>query len=295
MYTFPVFNSGFMETSQNGLLGANELDMSFSQDVGDSDLEDEDDSAEEGQGDDHPDDGETNIGILRTGPNSPVPGEHEEPDPDTEETSREALPKISLPSSPHRPRNLSLSQPLIGLPASTTVGPRKMQVAVRDAAYSTYRAMINWVSGLLVSPYASSQVTQIYTDNIVFAPFTSSFHESAPSESQPNDSIVSAATQTPAAEERASYNFPSRPSQLADTVSLPGPKTRKEWLEEWESANPGRPRPCSAKAMYRLADRKTHHVDISATTNASAGLDLGDLKDRAFQVRCSALRYISRD
>ncbi|KAF7795370.1 hypothetical protein EIP86_006527 [Pleurotus ostreatoroseus] len=43
--------------------------------------------------------------------------------------------------------------------------------------------------------------------------------------------------------------------------------TRKEWLKAWEVANPGKPRPCSAKAVYRLADK----------------LDLQDLKERAFQ------------
>ncbi|WP_233610494.1 hypothetical protein, partial [Corallococcus sp. AB049A] len=118
-YICPVFNSGFMETSQNGLLTSTDMDLSFSQDVGDSDLEDEEDAAE-GQGDDHPDDDHTNNGILRTDLNLPVPEEHEEPDPDTEENSHEPLPKPSLPSSPHTPRNLVLSQPLIMVPTSTT-------------------------------------------------------------------------------------------------------------------------------------------------------------------------------
>lgn len=33
-----------------------------------------------------------------------------------------------------------------------------------------------------------------------------------------------------------------------------GESTRRAWLKTWELSNPGRPRPCSAKAVYRLAD-----------------------------------------
>jgi len=44
-------------------------------------------------------------------------------------------------------------------------------------------------------------------------------------------------------------------------------RSRKEWIQSWVAANPGRPRPCSAKACYRLADK----------------LGLNELKARAFQ------------
>lgn len=60
--------------------------------------------------------------------------------------------------------------------------------------------------------------------------------------------------QTPG-EEKAMLNFTTRPTQQVDTVPGPGPKSRKEWIAEWEASNLGRPRPCSAKAVYRLADR----------------------------------------
>jgi len=43
--------------------------------------------------------------------------------------------------------------------------------------------------------------------------------------------------------------------------------SRKEWIKEWCQNNLGKPTPCSAKAVYRLADR----------------LGLLDLKDRAAQ------------
>ena len=35
------------------------------------------------------------------------------------------------------------------------------------------------------------------------------------------------------------------------------PTSRAEWIREWGLANPGRPLPCSAKAVYRLADSES--------------------------------------
>jgi hypothetical protein len=41
----------------------------------------------------------------------------------------------------------------------------------------------------------------------------------------------------------------------ARRVSIPEPaSSRAEWIREWMESNPGRPAPCSAKAMYRVAD-----------------------------------------
>jgi hypothetical protein len=48
-------------------------------------------------------------------------------------------------------------------------------------------------------------------------------------------------------------------------------------------ANPGRPAPCSAKSIYRLADSECLSL-YSRVTEEWAGLDLADLKDRAAQV-----------
>ena len=45
----------------------------------------------------------------------------------------------------------------------------------------------------------------------------------------------------------------SRPPLGGEIV---GSSTRKEWIRDWERSNPGRVRPCSAKAVYRLADSK---------------------------------------
>uniref|UniRef100_A0A8H8CH56 MATH domain-containing protein n=1 Tax=Psilocybe cubensis TaxID=181762 RepID=A0A8H8CH56_PSICU len=57
-----------------------------------------------------------------------------------------------------------------------------------------------------------------------------------------------------------SESIPSTPSE---GCQVPGAKrissrdqssSRAEWIKEWMAANPGRPAPCSAKSMYRIAD-----------------------------------------
>jgi hypothetical protein len=48
--------------------------------------------------------------------------------------------------------------------------------------------------------------------------------------------------------------YPNKPPQDKKDAAQQGPRTRKEWLKEWETNNPGRVLPCSAKAVYRLAD-----------------------------------------
>ncbi|OCF37555.1 hypothetical protein I317_06267 [Kwoniella heveanensis CBS 569] len=146
--------------------------------------------------------------------------------------------------------------------ARDTIGPKKTRVVVRDAAWSTWWAVLYW----------------IYTDEIYFAPLTSSFEHQIRS---------------------------SNSSGPLGSTSGPedGPKTRAEWISKWmmehdidpppapsiassrgfggsvqdaqdddEDLTLG-PRPVSAKAVYRLADK----------------LDLPALKLRAFQHICGQL------
>jgi hypothetical protein len=101
----------------------------------------------------------------------------------------------------------------------------------------------------------------MYTDSIVFAPLSSSFIQTASQDVPHGEPTQTAPAQTPAAEERATFNFTAKPAQSTDASSTSGPKTRREWMTEWETANPGRPRPCSAKAIYRLADRRVDSID----------------------------------
>ncbi|KAI0357371.1 hypothetical protein OH77DRAFT_1422218 [Trametes cingulata] len=184
---------------------------------------------------------------------------------------RNTRPKLSHPSSP-RSHEMTLGQ-LEGEPEPATPvqaarpdrpkpevpGPKKARIVVRDVAYVTYRAALYY----------------IYTDMIVFAPLSSTF--SAVS-STPSTQYGTTVASTPAALPSESQPvFPvigvranqQQPSETAaSSISAPaGPRTRKEWVAEWERNNPGRPRPPSAKSIYRLADR----------------LGLQDLKDRAFR------------
>ncbi|PPQ89651.1 hypothetical protein CVT25_013838 [Psilocybe cyanescens] len=135
-------------------------------------------------------------------------------------------------SPPTDPSNNTIN---IRLDDETNMAP-KMTIVVRDAAYNTYRAMLYYV----------------YTDNVVFAPLSSSF----------------LAAPLPPAE-----SIPSTPSEgcqvpgVRRVFSRDPSSSRPEWIRDWMSANPGRPAPCSAKSMYRIADR----------------LNMIDLKERAAQ------------
>ena len=48
--------------------------------------------------------------------------------------------------------------------------------------------------------------------------------------------------------------YPNKPSYDKRDAPQQGPRTRKEWLKDWEANNLGKVLPCSAKAVYRLAD-----------------------------------------
>ncbi|KJA24031.1 hypothetical protein HYPSUDRAFT_65842 [Hypholoma sublateritium FD-334 SS-4] len=124
-----------------------------------------------------------------------------------------------------------------------TAGPvnntSKMSIVVKDAAYTTYKAMLYY----------------IYTDNIVFAPLSSSFIgvTSDGTTVTPSESIPST---------------PSEGSQIPDSKRFSHQEampSRADWIREWLRINPDRPAPCSAKSIYRIADR----------------LDLTELKERA--------------
>jgi hypothetical protein len=123
-------------------------------------------------------------------------------------------------------------------------GPSKLHVVVKDVAYTTYRAVLYY----------------IYTDTIVFAPLSSSFNSSQVAASS------SASLPTQLLSESQNNTNVTRATQ-GDILAKSGPTSRSGWINEWQSNNPGRPTPCSAKAVYRLADK----------------LDLHDLKERAFQ------------
>nr|XP_031861911.1 uncharacterized protein CI109_002741 [Kwoniella shandongensis]KAA5528983.1 hypothetical protein CI109_002741 [Kwoniella shandongensis] len=147
--------------------------------------------------------------------------------------------KRALKSQSSQEENAASSSSAIG--SGLSMGPRKTRVMVRDAAWSTWWAVLYW----------------IYTDIIFFAPLSSSFQHN-----------------------------PKNRTSTTTGIQSDDPKTRLDWIHHWMAehhvedppANPEYdvtlgPRPVSAKAIYRLADK----------------LDLPALKLRAFQHICSQL------
>ncbi|KAG9074117.1 hypothetical protein FS749_014364, partial [Ceratobasidium sp. UAMH 11750] len=119
-------------------------------------------------------------------------------------------------------------------------GPAKVQVVVRDVAYVTYKAFL------------------YYVNTIVFAPLKSQFMPSSP----PASSFAQAVPHLPISSDGAPMNSPGMGIMRSDSAG----GGRRGWVRDWEANNPDRPSPCSAKAIYRLADK----------------LDLSELKTRAF-------------
>ncbi|KAH9925561.1 uncharacterized protein B0H18DRAFT_1008984 [Fomitopsis serialis] len=166
---------------------------------------------------------------------------------------RNVRPKLSHPSTPRSvPSSLERDIRDSDLaPTPLAPGPTKTQVIIRDAAYATYRAVLYY----------------IYTDTIAFAPLSSTFLASAAT--TPNAVALVPATpmsesQAPAFSQRPNHQQAENSTSIGSTT----PRSRREWIAQWERNNDtGRPRPCSAKAVYRLADK----------------LDLQELKQRAFQ------------
>lgn len=160
-----------------------------------------------------------------------------------DEDRRNVRAKLSHPSSPrsHDPP-LALTS---GYP-NTLAGPSKMRVVVKDVAYSTYFAVLHY----------------LYTDTIRFAPLSSSFNTT------PHVTISTTSTQTPN-ESQANLGATLRTAQSQGEPSTSvAARSRREWLQQWERDNAGKiALPCSAKAVYRLADK----------------LDLRELRERAFQ------------
>lgn len=227
-----------MEGSSASVLASMSDDsMSFTQHMDDSDSE-EDHEDHEAEGEEH-----------LPGTDSPnPPNSHpvvQDSDADAEVPAKER-PQVEQLVSPRTPRaSISIH--------NHVPGPQKTTVVVRDSSYWTYRAMINWVSVQLLKYPTYLTCTQIYTDNIVFAPLSSSFGPAKHADTPLADLTTSSSIHTPAVEERTSFNFPMKPFVVPEAGPVT-PQTRKEWVEAWELSNPGRPRPCSAKSIYRLAD-----------------------------------------
>ncbi|WWD00312.1 hypothetical protein V866_007223 [Kwoniella sp. B9012] len=149
------------------------------------------------------------------------------------------------------------------------VGPKKTRVVIRDAAWSTWWNVLYW----------------IYTDIIYFAPLSSSFEHQIPRRSSTttinNAGINPVNSTSPDAENPKSRSeWISRWMYERDIDPPPPPLTSSSYTDDEDDEEDEDadiyvlgPRPVSAKAVYRLADK----------------LDLPALKLRAFQHICAGL------
>lgn len=121
-----------------------------------------------------------------------------------------------------------------------------LTVVIKDVAYNTYRALLYYVRTVPV-PEACilTPCQQLYTDNIVFAPLASSFNSSRLAMS----SLTRPSPSSPSTE--------APPAAAKKGVYTDSATSRKDWIKEWMKHNQGRPAPCSAKAIYREADRES--------------------------------------
>ncbi|KAH7098623.1 hypothetical protein BKA62DRAFT_832360 [Auriculariales sp. MPI-PUGE-AT-0066] len=135
--------------------------------------------------------------------------------------------KRSVPTIQHEPPPITLVQNHTQRQAKLD---QMTRVVVRDSAYQTYKALLYY----------------LYTDTIIFAPLSSSFDSSATS-------------------------TPPSVGPIPQPEPVVGPATRREWIQAWRRQHPELARtaggPCSAKSLYRLADK----------------IGLMDLKERAFE------------
>ncbi|KAH9002814.1 hypothetical protein EDB86DRAFT_2898257 [Lactarius hatsudake] len=229
-YFDSMFNAGFVEASS---------DTSTFEIAGDTNLDNVDAASEYTALDHEPDD--IPHDFLEPGIN--VTAEELEGDDDSgegeDEKPRNVRQKVVHPSSPRGANAQILPRSAATATDRDVPGPPKLRVVVKDVAYATYRAVLYY----------------LYTDRIRFAPLSSSFLSScspgATCEQIPNDSQASLG--------------PVTRTGLADVNA--GASSRREWIQEWERGNPGHPVPCSAKAVYKLADK----------------LGLAELKSRAFE------------
>lgn len=133
--------------------------------------------------------------------------------------------------------------------SSAHSGKKRRKVVVRDAAYATYKALLYY----------------LYTDTIAFAPLHSHFYSRTTSsdvrsdllggEGDPTDGGLGsyAASETGASPARESADADSGSSFARDRRRAH--HLRQHVIDEYCSAHANVPAPCSAKSMYRLADK----------------------------------------
>ncbi|EPQ26042.1 uncharacterized protein PFL1_06495 [Pseudozyma flocculosa PF-1] len=109
---------------------------------------------------------------------------------------------------------------------------KRRKVVVRDSAYLTFKALLYY----------------LYTDTVEFSPLTSSFlsTEAAAEESSSGSGVCMA---------NGDVRWGSSSTDVFNDEMRKAHAMRKEHIDMWCARFPDKPVPCSAKAMYRLADK----------------------------------------
>lgn len=265
-YFQSMFRSGFAEASADDDLPKSQIDtedidassdVTYSYQYNDSDDEDEDfvaDFSEEPSFDSTEDteyltDSSTPTRVPSVIESGAIPDTSGSTRPTDAVAGEEDLNVTASASHPSSPRSTDASLKCRPGEAQSTTptetvevqGPKKLRVVIKDVAYATYKAVLYY----------------LYTDVIVFAPFSSSFTVLALQQKQAATALTQGASESQ--------------SSLVDNqkalIYVDHPTSRREWIKRWQQNHPAEPAPCSAKAVYRLADK----------------LGLLELKERASQ------------
>ncbi|SNX85210.1 uncharacterized protein MEPE_03919 [Melanopsichium pennsylvanicum] len=121
---------------------------------------------------------------------------------------------------------------------SAHTGKRRRKVIVRDAAYATYKALLYY----------------LYTDTVAFAPLHSHFYSSATPDDLPY-AVEGSRDLFKADAPSDSHSSGSRPTCSFAKDRRRAHQLRQHVIEDYANTHVNVPAPCSAKSMYRLADK----------------------------------------
>ncbi|KAF8311665.1 uncharacterized protein EI90DRAFT_938964 [Cantharellus anzutake] len=207
-------------------------------------------------------------------------------------TNRRALSAGDLSASQRSGRYADDLKRSSGFAPRNRSGPKKTKVIVKECEYATYYAVLYYLytDSIVFSPLTSDFTSkstsasptglQNLPDTVRSSSSGSPYQQHLPAyfQSQPILPLygVSQSHHQQIVSSQTNSRYPlygSQTSSRRQGVGVGGEgfesphRSRKEWIRSWAATNPGRPRPCSAKACYRLADK----------------LGLTELKARAFQ------------
>lgn len=181
--------------------------------------------------------------------------------------------QIQPPSTPKAKRDIRTlggSVPAQTRDAEKPDRRKRRKVTVSDSSYVTYKALLFF----------------LYTDTIEFAPLTSSFldHNSLAAASNSGSSALhQAAFGSGPSSSLGGSRFETTSGQSFSREMLKAHQLRQQVIDVYRAQFPNRPSPCSAKAMYRLADKlQIHNLKKRAKEHIAKSLTVQNIVWEAF-------------